>query len=124
MKIIEAIGIIDELKPNSYSQDRKVEWLSALDSMVQRFVFDKHQGAPETRFEKYPNDVDPNPKLLVDNHDQMYIRWLAAQIDLNQGEYVKYNNSIDMFNAEWDNFEGEYNRTHKPLTGGKGRFIY
>lgn len=124
MKIIEAIGIINELKPNSYSQDRKVEWLSALDSMVQRFVFDSHEGAPEVRFDKYPNDVDPNTELLVANHDQMYIRWLAAQIDLNQGEYVKYNNSIDMFNAEWRNFEGEYNRTHMPITGGRGRFLY
>lgn len=124
MKIIEAIGIIDELKPNSYSQDRKVEWLSALDSMVQRFVFDKHQGAPETRFNGYANDVDPNTELLVHGHDQMYIRWLTAMIDLNQGEYAKYNNSMEMFDAEWNIFEGEYNRTHMPLTGGHGRFLY
>lgn len=124
MQIIEAIGIINELKPNAYSQDRKVEWLSTLDDMVQRLVYDKHTGAPACRFEGYPNDVDPNTELLVRGHDQMYIRWLAAMIDLNQGEYNKYNNSIDLFNTEWNNFEGEYNRTHMPLTGGRGRFLY
>lgn len=124
MKIIEAIGIVNELKPNAYSQDRKVEWLSALDSMVQRLVYDKHENSPSCGFVGYPNDVDPDTDLLVNGYDQMYVRWLAAQIDLNQGEFAKYNNSIEMFNAEWDKFTGEYNRTHMPITGGHGRFLY
>ena len=124
MKINEAIGIVNELKPNAYSQDRKVEWLSALDSMVQRLVYDTHEGAPESRFDGYPHEVDPNTELLVKGHDQMYIRWLCAQIDLNQGAYNKYNNEIELFNVEWSRYEGEYHRTHMPFTGGKGRFIY
>ena len=124
MKIIEAIGIINELKPNAYSQDRKVEWLSTLDGMVQRLVYDTHECAPECRFEGYPNDTDPNTQLLVRGHDQMYIHWLAAKMEFHLGEYAKYNNSMEMFTAEWNKFEAEYNSTHMPLTGGLGRFLY
>ena len=34
MKIIEAIQAVDTLKPNTYSELEKIQWLSKLDSTI------------------------------------------------------------------------------------------
>ena len=54
-------------------------------------------------------------ELLVSTpHDDIYIRWLEAQIDYANGEYGKYQNAMAMFNAAYSNYERYYNRNHMP----------
>lgn len=54
-------------------------------------------------------------KLLVPApYDEVYIRWLEAQIDYANGEYGRYNNSMTMFNASYSAFRNYWNRTHMP----------
>ena len=47
--------------------------------------------------------------------DEPILRWLEAQIDYTNGEYEKYNNSIEMFNTAWTEYQNYYNRNHMPL---------
>lgn len=120
MTIIEAITQIDSLKHNTYSQEQKVQWLSRLDSMVKRLVIDTHEGGEDVEFTGYGDTTDLHTELLVPvPFDEMYLRWLEAQIDYTNGEYGKYNNSIVMFNASWREYQNYYNRTHMP----KGKSI-
>lgn len=115
MKIIEAINAIDELKHNTYSQEEKVKWLSRLDGMVKRLIIDTHDGAEGVTFYGYRSDTDPETVLLVpEPFDEMYLRWLEAQIDYANGEYGKYNNSILMYQADYDAYANYYNRNHMP----------
>ncbi len=115
MTIIEAINITDNLKHNTYSQSDKVKWLSRLDSMVKRLVIDTHEGGEGVSFTGYSDDTDTSTELLIpEPFDEAYLRWLEAQIDYTNGEYNKYNNSIDMFNTIWKEFQDHYNRTHMP----------
>ena len=116
MKIIEAINRTDSTKHNAYTQSEKVAWLSTLDSMVKRLVIDTHDGE-EITFTGYDSDVDPETELLIPApFDEAYLRWLEAQIDYANGEYSKYNNSIDMFNTAWTAYQNHYNRTHMPVS--------
>ena len=115
MKIIEAINKIDDLKHNTYSQDEKVKWLSRLDSMVKRLVFDTHEGGEDVAFTGYDSSTDLSTEMLVpEPHDDIYLRWLEMQIDYANGEIVKYNNSSQMFNTVWQAFQNYYNRNHMP----------
>ena len=115
MTIIEAIHKIDDLKHNTYSQGDKVKWLSRLDSMVKRHVIDTHEGGEGVNFTGYDDSTDKDTELLIpEPYDEAYLRWLEAQIDYSNGEYAKYNNSIEMFNTAWNGFQNWYNRTHMP----------
>lgn len=114
MKIIEAINAIDALKHNTYTQHEKLQWLSRLDWMVKREIVDVHEGE-EVTFEAYDDQTDPETELLVPApYDEVYMRWMEAQIDYHNGEYGKYNNSITMFNEAYKAFSNYYTRTHMP----------
>lgn len=116
MRIIEAISEIDSLKPNNYTQHDKVAWLSRLDHMVKTEIIDTHEGAEETDFEGYTDETDVDTVLLIPApYDEVYLRWLEAEIDYVNGEYGRYNNSMAMFNTSYSAFRNYYNRTHMPL---------
>ena len=123
MTIIEAINTIDNLKHNTYSQHDKVAWLSRLDSMIKRLIIDTHEGGDETAFTGYDADGELNVEMLVPApFDEVYLRWLEAQIDYANGEYDKYNNSILMYQAAYDGYANYYNRNHMPK-GSKVKFF-
>ena len=116
MTIIEAINRVDALKHNTYTQTDKVQWLSRLDWMVKRHIIDTHEGAEEVTFTGYNDSTDINTELLVPApYDEVYLRWMEAQIDYHNGEYGKYNNSIEMFNTAYAGYQNYYNRTHMPI---------
>jgi hypothetical protein len=124
MKIIDAITGLDALKFNTYSQEMKIQWLSRLDSMVKRQIIDTHEGAEAVSFSGYTATTPTDTILLVPApYDEMYPRWMEAQIDYHNGEYDKYNNSITMFNTIFENYAAHYNQNHMPLQRGK-RFLF
>ena len=115
MKIIEAINRIDALNHNTYSETEKVNWLSRVDWMVKKHVIDTHEGAEEVTFTGYDDMTDLKTELLVPApHDELYLRWMEAQIHYHNGEYGKYNNAIEMFNTAYEDYQKYYNRTHMP----------
>lgn len=115
MTIIELITDVDALKPNSYTQDYKVQWLSQIDGKVKHNIIDTHEGGEDVVFGGYDDTTPLDTKLLVPKpYDDLYRYWLEAQIDYASGEYKKYNNSMSMFNAAYSAFENYYNRMHMP----------
>ncbi len=124
MTIIEAINRLDELKHNTYSEINKVEWLSRLDNMVKKHIIDTHEGEEDVVFYGYDENTDTSTELLVPApHDEMYLRWMEAQIDYHNGEYKKYNNSVTMFNTAFEAYHAHYNRTHMPVAKGS-KFVF
>lgn len=114
MKIKEAINLVDSLKHNTYALEDKVEWLSRLDLMVKNHILDTHEGEA-VMFTGYDSTTDLQTVLLVpEPYTEVYLRWMEAQIDYHNGEYQKYNNAIEMFNAAYQNYRNHYNRTHMP----------
>lgn len=124
MTIIQAINYTDDLKSNTYAQDDKVGWLSRLDSIIKTQIIDTHEGGEDVTFTGYDGDTDLHTELLVPApYDEIYLRWLEAQIDYHNGEIDKYNVAITMYNTAYEGYEKYYNRTHLPLAAGS-RFIF
>ena len=117
MTIMDALYRIDELKPNSYSQPEKIKWLSSLDGVIKSEIIDTHEGGEGIVFSGYTEDADLNTVLLVPApYDDIYLKWLEAQIDYTNGELNKYNNTKIVYNQAFSEFEKYYNRTHKPIS--------
>ena len=124
MTIHNAITRTDILKYNTYEPAEKIAWLSKLDWMIKKNIIDTHECAADVSFKGYDADTDTKTELLAPApYDEVYLRWLEAQIDLANGEIDKYNASITMFNAEYEAFENYYNRNHMPLSAGS-RFLF
>lgn len=114
MKLGEAIDRIDSLKHNTYTNAEKVDWISRMDGVIKTQIFDTHEG-DEVYFEGYSEANDMDTELLVDPpYDDIYIRWLEAQIDYYNGEIARYNNSAMMYQAAYDAYQRYYNRNHMP----------
>lgn len=119
MTVIEAINKIDAMKPNNYTKADKTAWLSALDGVIKKEITDTHEGAEKVNFGGYTEDTPPDTELTVPApYDEIYLRWLEAQIDYSNGEYGKYANSRLMYNAAYSAFERWYNRNNVPLKKG------
>jgi hypothetical protein len=124
MTIREAIKRVDGLKFNTYTDSEKIMWLSNLDWDVKRNILDRHEGSNCWSFWGYTSETEQDIKLLVPPPwDEMYIRWLEAQIDYHNGENERYNASILRFSDLFQDYAAHYRRTHMPLTGGS-RFIF
>ena len=123
MTIMDALYRIDELKPNSYSQPEKIKWLSSLDGVIKSEIIDTHEGGENVAFSGYTEDSDLTTVLLVPApYDDIYLRWLEAQMDYSNGEYGKYNNSLVAYNDAYAMYQKYYNRTHMPK-GTKFKFF-
>lgn len=115
MTIIEAINRIDSLKPNNYTQEDKIKWLSTIDGVIKKEIIDTHEGADTIIFNGYDIDTALDTVLIVPApYDDIYVKWLEAQIDYFNGETARFNNSIVMYNTAYSVFEKYYNRTYMP----------
>ena len=116
MTIIEAINRIDSLKPNSYSTEDKIAWLSIVDGEVKENIINTHEGSDKVAFNGYTEDTPLDTVLLIPApYDDIYIKWLEAQIDYANGETKRFNNSIIMYNTAYSAFSRYYNRNHMPI---------
>jgi hypothetical protein len=115
MTIIEAINRIDSLKPNNYTQEEKIAWLSTLDGNIKKEIIDTHEGADDITFNGYDADTALDTVLLVPApYDDIYVKWLEAQIDYTNGETNRYTNSMIMYNTAHSAFARYYNRNNMP----------
>lgn len=119
MTIAEVISKVDELKPNTYSVEDKVAWLSNLDARVKSQIIDAHECKDNVFFYGYDSAIDMDTELLVRApYDEMYLRWLEAMIDYYNSDDDRYNNAIILFNNAYDGYKKHYTRTHMPISKG------
>lgn len=123
MKLTDAIGRIDKLKSNPYDRSEKLAWLSCLDGLVWQQTKVAHAEARAEDFEPYTEATADDTQLLIPApYDEIYLWWLAAQIDYHNGEFTRYNNSISLFNTGFAAYVDLYHRSLRLPTEKKGFF--
>ena len=124
MTIAEAISNVDKLKPNGYTERQKMSWLSNLDGVIFKEVFLTHENSPIESFEGYDNAPMDTELLIPYPYDEdVYNYFLQKNIDKENGEIAKYNQSAVLYNNALLSFLNYYNRNHMPI--GKGsRFVF
>ncbi len=115
MTIMEAIGQTDNLVHNAYTKEEKIRWLSRMDEVVKRLIIDTHEGGDGIIFNGYDEFTPMDTVLLVPSpFDEIYLRWLEAQIHFHNGEYDRYNAVILLYNTAFEGYRNHYNATHMP----------
>lgn len=124
MTISEAISHVDLMKPNQYDAATKKAWLSKLDGQIFKELFMTHENSPAESFEGYESAEDTTELLVPYPYDEdVYNYFLQSQIDKENGEIGKYNQSVTMYNNAYETYAAYYNRTHMPIPKGK-RFVF
>ena len=117
--INKVIAYVDSIKPNAYDEETKTAWISKLDGMVQRLVFQQEEAIRYS----YPDDMDKE-LLIPFPFEDVYSYYVMAQIDFHNKEYDNYNNSMTMFNNAFEDYKKAYIRENMPKQHGYYRNIY
>ena len=135
MTVQECIDRVDVLKPNQYSTEEKVRWLSYIDGSIRREIIDTHLKEGETYTERLPEELEtpefvpysadrPTDALIAPfPYDEMYVVYLQAKIDEANGESARYNNTASTFNSMLSDFSKAYHRTHLPKNENFMRYV-
>ena len=117
MTIKECIDLVDNVKPNQYSIEDKVSWLSYIDGIIINEVLKTHEGynGEYDDFEGYSADKLSAGLIVRNPYDKLYTAYLKMKIDEENGETARYNNSATMFNSYLMEYKKYYNKTHMPL---------
>lgn len=118
MTIQECIDMVDNQKPNQYSKRDKVMWLSFIDKTIINDVLTTHEGydGRYDNFVEYTEDQLTKTLIVESPYDRLYPAFLKMQIDGENGEMARYNNSASIFNAYMMEYRKYYNKTHMPLS--------
>lgn len=144
MTVQDAIRTTRTLKPNQYSDEDMTRWLSDLDGQVYRdvivthdhrrhrerriyptvYIWPHHHKKPHHKWPKKPEPQGVLPYFLPKDADRVllithpyedvYIKYLSAQVDYHNGEFDRYNNAMMMFNTIYQAYVNWYNRAHVP----------
>lgn len=124
MTILEVLAKVNKLKPNGFEQTEMIDWLSTCEWNIKRDIIDTHEGSEAVEFTGYDGETPTDTVLIAPApYDELYVRWLEAQVDYANGEIGKYNNSMALYNEAMLSFRNYYNRVHKPLQKNSMKFF-
>lgn len=104
------ISRVDEIKPNSFTQEQKLDFISELDSHLFDDII-KPYNPDATEFVPYTSvsqDV-----IASDRYKDMYVFYIEAKIDFNNKENTDFNNDMVMYNNAYMEFNKAYIRNHR-----------
>lgn len=119
MTIRQIIELVDQGKDNAIETEMKVRWIAELDGKIAADVF--LMGYSELQQFSYTEAASMDAEPLVSfPHDDIYRLWLMAKIDLANGEYNKYQNTMIAYNESYGNFVRWFARVWQPAQGESG----
>lgn len=114
MKLNEVIRMVDDIKPNAFGDEAKTAWINECEGMVQTQIM---LIAPADIIQ-YEYEKDAETELLAaPPHNKIYWAYLTAMVDFANGEYNKYQNTMQVFNAYFGEYMRWYARVYQPANG-------
>lgn len=108
------LDIIDSIKPNAFSEEAKTAWINEVEGLVQTEVF--LLAIEDVVQYTWPENAAAT-LLAKPPHDKIYWVYLSAMVDFANGEYDKYQNTMQMFNQFFGEYMRWYARTYNPADG-------
>ncbi|MGF6376850.1 hypothetical protein M2140_001928 [Clostridiales Family XIII bacterium PM5-7] len=110
MKVGEVLAHVNEVKPNPYTQELLLGWLNDIEAKIQTEALEtKPEGV---HIYELPQDLDAE-MILPRPYDECYKLYVQAQIDFALQEFGTYNNTMQMFNAAFNEAKKYYVSTRE-----------
>lgn len=117
MTINQVLDMLDSQQPNASTREEKLSWLTRLNGLLRDTLWVHYENAPEVA--PYTPETDPDTVLPVPAPwDELYLRYLQAQIDQVNGELTRYANSSTLYNSLLSAYRDHYNRTGRVRSAG------
>jgi hypothetical protein len=107
MTVNEAIQKVKDRKPNAYSDESLNDWLNECEAMVQRELL--LTVPEEIKQYEFPDDRDTE-LILPRPYDALYVTYITMMIQYVQEENLAYNNTLAMFNSQYQSAQGYFNK--------------
>ena len=108
MTVGEVIRQTDQLMPNAFSLGQKARWLGDVDGQIWTGVLLQSAG-------DWDGAMHSGRRLLLPGlWRRLYDAYLAAMIDLGNGEYSRYANSMGLYNGWMQDFAAWYAKSFRP----------
>lgn len=114
MTVRQAIDRLQALKPHQYTDETAAGWLSDLDGRLYANYCQGHEGMENRAHGPYTAEADSAELMVEEPYTDLYIRYMAAQVDYHNAEFARYNNSMVMYNMLLAEYANWINRTHMP----------
>lgn len=109
MTVAQALAEIDALKPNAYTDAQKRRWLSELEGIAVGEIFGRSEA-----FVPFGEGDGARELAIAEPYCDLYLKYLEAQMDFHNGDFVRCNNALGMFNALYAAFAASYRRGTLP----------
>lgn len=114
MKLGKIIELVNELKPNAYSEEHLTRWVTDVENYAIEGVFNRIDGR-NYEYVQYEYEKDRETELLIpEPYEEVYVHYLCSKIDYWDREMEAYNNSASMYNAAYKNFAAYMRRNYRP----------
>ncbi len=104
MTNMEAVAQVNYLCSNQIEDMYKLQWLDRLDRLV---IKELHAAFDGLDIFDHSAELQERELLVKPPYDEMYLYYLEMNIHAITGENVKYNASLDRFNASYKAY-GDY----------------
>lgn len=111
----EIIARVDEIKPNAFSENLKLNWLTGLNGKIAADVF--LMDIAEIRELPHGAEAIDCKPLIGFPHEEVYDEYLAAKIDAANGEASEYQNRMQIYDAYYMNFVIWFKSIYDPVQG-------
>ena len=100
MTVNQAITRLRSIKPTQFDDATLVGWISEVEEKIYHENTCWHEEACGTAPWPYDPVEDLDTELVIpEPYSVVYLRYLEAQMDYYNGEFVRYANSMTMYNT-------------------------
>ena len=117
MTVKECVEFVDGNKPNAFSTEAKIIWVSQIEGKIASEIF--LMAPAELKQFVYRTALEDGDKeLLVDPpYDDIYTAYLTAKVDAKNGEFNRLSTAAQAFNRLWDEFSAYIGNLYDPAAG-------
>lgn len=104
MTALDVISRVDERMHNVFTREEKLLWLNQLEKMVSQLL------ARCGLEEQWEPVTEETALSIPEPFASMYDRWLEAQMNYANQEYLKFNNAMALFQSLWQEYANALRR--------------
>lgn len=113
MKLRELLAHVDQIRPNAYTDKEKIDMVNTIEGRIYEGIYKTKEGLDLT-FVPFEEGGEERELSVQIPFTDLYVYYLASQIDFYNGDVDRYNDSIVLFHNAWDEFAAWHIANHKP----------
>jgi hypothetical protein len=113
MTVRELLAMVDQLRPNAYTDQEKIDMLNTIEGRVYTDILLKAEGY-EGEFVPFKEGQEKRELIVPVPFTDLYVFYLAAMIDFYNGDSGRYNDTMVLYNRAFDDYAAYYREHNMP----------